>query len=119
MQSGDQLFHLERLGKIVIGTSVDAFHPLHPTATRRENDDWHVLAVGAPTLEDSKAIHPRKTKIENHGRKFLGVTEEPRILSIVRESHVETAALQPLPDAVSDCDLVLDHQNSHGYPFRL
>jgi hypothetical protein len=33
----------------------------------------------------------------------------------VSETHVKTGALQPLLDAVSDCDLVLDYKNSHEY----
>src|SRR5262245_23523068 len=109
MKARHQFLHLKRLGQIVVGPCIDSFDTLHPAATRGQNDHWHVLAVKAPALEYCQAIHAWKPKIENDGRKFLGITEEPRLLAVVRKFHPKSASLKPCFDVVGDRGLVLNH----------
>src|SRR5690606_40317285 len=84
-QPGDQFLRLERLGKVVIGSGVEACHLVRPRIARGENKNGEVAPFLAPHAEDGKAVDLRQAKVEDHGIVILGRAKKMSVLTIGRE----------------------------------
>ena len=65
-QAGQQFFHMERLGQVVVGTGVDAGHLLVPAVARGEDQHRHRAAACPPFAQHGDAIHLRQAEVEHH-----------------------------------------------------
>ena len=118
-QSRQQLFHVKRLGQIVVGASVDARHLLLPGTARRQDQYRHVASGGAPAAQHRQPVKHRQAKIKNDGIELLHLAQVVRFTAIVRALHRVAGIRDGLNELGAQRRLVLDHQDAHQCLLRL
>ena len=108
MDARDELPHLERLGHVVAGSSVETLHARIDVASCGENQHRKVVVMQAGG--NVQAVHVGKTKIEDH--EIRGVPNHFR-KAFCTESNggdVEVSFAKLLDEKVSEGDVVLHDQ---------
>ena len=112
-EAGEQLAGGKGLWQVVVGTEVEASHPLGDGVEGRQKDDRHAGFSPQPAT-DSEAIELRKHHVEHHQIGLLLVEEGQGLLAILGTEHPITGQLQPHHQHAADRRFIIDHQ--HGGP---
>ena len=63
--AGEQFFHMEGLGQIIVGTGVHTGDLIAPAIAGGQDDDGHLLFGTAPLFQDRDAVHLREADVEH------------------------------------------------------
>ena len=110
---GNQFFHLEGLGQVIIGARIDALDALRPALARRQDDDRHLPPFRTPALQDGQAVELGKPEIEHDGVEVLGSAAVPGIFAVPANLHGKPRRSQAGNHVFGNLPLVLDDQCSH------
>src|ERR1035437_7467634 len=107
---------VERLGKVVIGTSLDATDGRIEFAQRRDHDDGDLLKsrIALKRRENVIAADSRHHQIEQDEIESLFFDQGERDGTVFRLKHSMPLTLQPTGQKVSVRRIVVHHQNTAG-----
>jgi hypothetical protein len=108
----DQLFEAERLGHVVVTADRQALDLLLGGVAGGQEDDRHVVPVGAEPLHDGEAVAVGQHHVEHHqvGPELLGRAEG--VGSVGSYLDAESFVPQGGCDEVGDGCLVVDDEHS-------
>src|ERR1051325_2678486 len=111
--AGQQLFGIERLGEIVVGSGIESRDLVAPAVARGEDQDRHLATVLAPLLEHAHAIHLGQAEIQNHRIVGFGVAEEVTFLAVARDIDHVAGVDQRLLELTLQVLVVLNKKDAH------
>src|SRR5688500_18864218 len=109
-----QLRERKRLDEIVVGTAVEAGHPILQRIARGEHEHGRLEAARAQRAQDLEAVPARQRQIEQDRVERFGVDAEERRFASPLDDDVVLLALKALAQGVGDFLFVLDYENAHG-----
>src|SRR5262249_32286085 len=112
-EPSEQLFHLERLGEVVIGPGIDTLDFLGPATAGGEDQDRHGASGGSPSLENRDPVETGQAQVEDDGVVGLGVAEEVSFLAIGRTIDRVAGPCQGFGQLPAQARIVLDDQDPH------
>ena len=99
-QAGQQFFHVEGFGQVIVGTGIDAGHFFVPGVARSQDQHRHRAPGGTPFFQHRDAIHLRQTEIQHDRVVRLGIAHEVGIDAVVRHiDHIAGRTAGPRPVA--------------------
>ena len=116
IDTGQQLPDVEGFGQIVVGTGIQARHPVLDARAGGQHQNGHGTVAGAEGLGHLTSIQLR----QHHVQDQQIIDAQPGVFeprgAVVYRIHLEALLLQNRPDGLGQKLLVLDHQNFHGIP---
>ena len=116
LHAGHQLAHGKGLGDVVVRADLQAEDLVLLLLAGGENDDRHIVALGAQSAADVKAHHLRHHHVEQDEVGLFLARERETRLAVVGLERGVALALEVEADDVHDVHLVLDDED--GF-FRL
>ena len=107
--AGLQLLGTERLGQIVVGTEIQARHPLADGIERRKKDDRNA-GFGPQATTHREAIQLGQHHVEHHQIGLLPVVEAQGLLTILRADHPVAGQLQTHRQHAAHGGFIIDNQ---------
>jgi hypothetical protein len=115
-QAGDQLFGLERLGEIIVGTRIEPGHLVRPAVARGQHQHREIALFLAPAIQHGQAIDFGQAEVE-----------DDRVIGLVRSQIMAVFAIGRKIDGIADAferclelaterGFVFDDQNAHDVP---
>lgn len=114
---GENLFDMERLGDVVIGSGVNAGDLVAPAVAGGEDENRHGLAGRTPFFDDGNAIQLRQADIENDRVIGLGIAEIMPFLAVECLIDNITGFFQRIGQLPIEIGIVLNNENTHYQPF--
>ena len=105
-----QLARAEGLDHIIIRAHLEAQHPIHLLAPRREHDDGHIATHPQPA-SDLQSIHARQHQVQHHQIRRLPGQIIERGLPIRQQGDAIARPFQIKPGDLGDAWFVFDNEN--------
>ena len=112
-QPGEQLFEVEGLDEVVVGSRVEARDAVGDRVARGENQDGYVVAVRAQSAAGLEATDARHHHVEHQRVGPLGAQPIERLTTV--GSHVDVVAVegQRAAQRLAHGPVVVDHEDAH------
>ena len=109
---GEQLLERERLDEVVVGTGVEAVHPVAHAGARGQHQHRHAVALGPQAPAGREAVDLGHQHVQDdHVR--LGRADLPqRLGTVLRQVDGVAFERQRAPQRLADGRLVVDDQDS-------
>lgn len=113
-QPGLQLVEVEGLGQVVVGTGVQAQHPVAHGAARSQDEHGRAQALAARTLQHLQAVQAGQAQIQHHG---VGLAHQPLRQgrrAVGRRLHLDAAPDQRALQRGAHGVVIFYEQQLHG-----
>lgn len=108
VETGDQLFDVERLGEIIVGPEVEAVEAFVEGAAGGDEHDGDAHALGAELAKDAQAVAPGEHDIEDDGVVTARGREGETVVAIVGVIDDEAARGQALGHEPGKLGVIFD-----------
>jgi hypothetical protein len=113
-EPGQQLFQLERLGKVVIGAEIEAPDLVLNAAPRRQDQHMRAQSFLTPFFEQRQTVLFGEHEVENDDVVLRGLGLEVALLAIVSNIDGEVLFLQALLECSYKRAMVFNEENTHA-----
>ena len=112
VQAGLELAQVEGLGQVVVGTHVQAQHPVRHVGAGGEDQHRHRVAAFAQRLQHAQAVLPGQLQVEQHGiEPVTRLQAAVRLQAIGGEFDRHAALAQRRAEPQRNVARVLDQQD--------
>ena len=81
-QPGNQLFHVEGFGNVIICAGIKARHLVAPPVAGGEDEHRHLVAFPAPGFQNADPIHNRQAQIQDHTIIRFRIAQEVTLFAV-------------------------------------
>ena len=112
-QPCQQLFHLERFWKVVVGTGVDALDALGPPAPGRQYQHGKPARIGSPPSQNREAVELWQAQVKYGDVIVLDVAREPGLFAIPHDIDRHPRGFKSGGDVGGDTWLIFNKKDLH------
>ena len=114
----DQLFGLEWLCQIIIGTRVKTSHLVGPAVTRRQHQNREFAAFLAPAIKNRQAVNFGQAKVKNDRIIIFGRAHIMAVFAVGGQINRIASTFKGGLQLLAQCGFVFDDQDAHAVPFK-
>ena len=112
------LFEVERLGYVIVGTGIETAHLVAPAVAGGEQQDGHGPSGAAPGLQHGNAVHLRQADIENDRVVGLGLAQIMPLFAVERPVDDIAGVRQGGRKLAVEIRIILDNEETQGKVLR-
>ena len=116
---GQQLGEGERLDQIIVGSAVEADHPILERIARRQDEHRRVDAALPQRAENLQPIASGQHEVEQNDVETLRCDTEERSFARVLDDRLVSFTLEPLAQSAGHFLFVFHDQDAHALPLQI